>query len=205
MACPPCGGVTLVGNPLDLCDLKPRLTTPAYFVFWDCSTQLPDPITPENLEPLFSGGSLVMSSPLGNWEFADPVTQDYVLDSSRPPLQMISGRTITFQDSYAVTEALSPYGSDEYHNYDFWHDKYEKQSRLNYGIVYRNGDFKIARDPQGRLLFATIMAYLNYEFPGDNRGDAREYVNVTIDFMGDPLALTNKPVINLIDAGILQG
>lgn len=109
---------------------------------------------------------------------------------------------MTFNDKTSVTtSAASPSDINIYADYDFWQDKNDNQTRLNYGIVYCNGDVKIARDTDGTLLNASVSAILNYQ-KATNGGKSTEFKQVSIVFQGDPLALTNKPEFNLVDAGI---
>lgn len=197
-----CGDTTLIGNPQGNCDTSIRQTTISRFIFFECNTVLPDPITDENIAPLFADGNIVWSQPLADIVVGDPTYETLVISDCIPPFQYVSTRAITFNDKTSVTtSANSPSEINVYADYDFWQDKLDNQSRLNYGVVYCNGDVKIARDTDGSLLTASITAVLNYQKPTGG-GKNTEFKQVSITFQGDPLALTNKPEFNLVDAGI---
>lgn len=197
-----CGDTTLIGNPQGNCDTSFRQTTPSRLIFWECNVTLPDPITDENIAPLFANGTIVWSQPLADIVFADPTYETLTLDDCRPPLQYVATREMTFNDKTSVTTAASsPAEINIYADYDFWQDKLDNQARLNYGIVYCNGDVKLARASDGTLLTAAVTAVLNYQKP-TNGGSSTEFKQISVTFQGDPLALTNKPEFNLVDAGI---
>lgn len=197
-----CGTIDLIGNPQSGCETSIRRKTISRFAFFSCTTDLPEPITNNNIKPLFDDGSIVASSPLANITLSDPQYEDVVVDDCTTPQRVIVSREITFQDRYSVVDnSGSPTTYDNYHDYDFWADKLQHQQKLNYMVIYCDGDVKVARDEDGNLLTASITAYLNQD-GGTNGGKKVEFKQVSINFNGDPLALTNKPEFNLELAGI---
>jgi hypothetical protein len=198
-----CGDTTLVGNPQTSCTTTVRKTTPNRVFFYLCDTTLPDPIDDTNIVPLFDNGEIVASMPLANVTFADPTYEEVIKDDCSVPDRFIVSREMTFEDRYAVaSSAGSPAVVTDYLDYDFWQDKLDNQTRLNYMIGYCNGDVKVARDTDGSLLTASITAVLNYQRPANAGGKSTEFKQVSILFQGDPLDLRNKPEFNLVDAGI---
>lgn len=198
-----CGDLTLITNPQANCETAIRQTTPSRFVFWACSANIPDTINTSNVAALFTNGTFVATSRLANVTWNDPTYEDIQVDDCNPPQQYITSREVTFEDRTAVTDdSDSPAIEDAYHDYDFWQDKLDNQTKLYYGTLYCNGDLKLAKDTAGNYLTARITAYLNYQRPGTGGGLFTEFKRVSILFNGDPLALTNKPVANIETAGV---
>lgn len=205
MACPSqCGDIDLVGNPQSGCETSLRRDTPSRILFFACTTTLPDPITDVNIAPLFADGSIVASSPIANGEWGEPTYEDIQVDDCSVPQKVLTNRVWTFQDRTAVSETSgSPAVTDEFHDYDFWVDKLNNQAKLNFMVAYCSGDVKVARAADGSLLTASITSYLNYDTPATAGAPKIEYKQVEVTFNGDPLAMTNKPEFNYIDAGII--
>lgn len=198
-----CGDIDLIGNPQTDCEVSLRQTTPSRFAFFGCTTTLPDPITDVAIKALFDDGTIVASSELANVEFADPTTEDITISDCKPPLRQIVSREVTFEDRTAISRtAGSPATTDPFFDYDFWQDKLDNQGKLNYMVIYCNGDVKIARDKDGNLLSATMQGWLNYQRPGTAGNKSTEFKRLSILFDGDPLAMYNKPEFNYIEAGI---
>lgn len=198
-----CSDITLVRNPQENCEVTTRRDTPSRLIFFECNTTLPDPITNENIKPLFDSGAIVASMELAQVTFGDPTYEEIIVSDCRPPERYVATRSMTFQDLNAVTYGVSsPSEDDPYFDYDFWDDKQRNQRRLNYGVAYCSGDVRLARAADGSLLTASITAILNYQRPTAG-GASTEFKQVEIVFQGDPLALTNKPEFNLIEAGII--
>lgn len=204
MACPAsCGDIVLVGNPTADCNVSRRETTPARLAFFGCDVTLPDPIQ-GNIAALFDDGTIVVSRPLANVTFNDPDTQDIIMDDCSPSLSLVTGRTLTFQDRYAisVTEG-SPAVANTFWDYDFWLDKQDQQFNIRAMIIYCNGDVRIPVDRDGNPLILTVYPFINYERPANQGGVFVEFKNVTIRFNGDPLGLNIKTAFNLTDEGIV--
>lgn len=198
-----CGDITLISNPTSDCETSVRQTTPSRLFFWPCNANIPTTINTSNIAALFSDGTFVATSRLANVAWNDPTYEDVIVDDCNPAQQILVSREVTFEDRTAVTsDAASPAIEDEYHDYDFWQDKLDNQTKLYYGVIYCNGDVKLAKDTSGNYLTARLTAYLNYQRPGTGGGLMTEFKRVSVLFNGDPLALTNKPVANLDDAGV---
>lgn len=198
-----CGSDTLVSNPIANCDADLRLTTPARLFFFTCDTTLPSPITNANMLALFNSGDIVASMPLSNVVFGDVTYEDVQKDDCQPPTKVPVSRELTYEDKYGVADTNSP-STGEYLDYDFWQDKMDKQTRLNYMIAYCNGDVKIARlKGSDTLLSAAMTVQLNYQKPQTAGNASVEIKKASVVFQGDPLDLRNKPEFNYIDAGIV--
>lgn len=202
--CPSSCATDLISNPDGNCILSVRKKTLSRISFLDCSVDIPDPITDENIAALYTDGSIVLSSELSNVLLTDPTYEDVPISDCRPNLQLLVGREMTFEDRIAieVTEG-SPAALNKYKDYDFWQDKLDNQTKLNYILHYCDGDSVVARDALGNLLTARITGYLNWQKPATNGSGNVEFKRISVLFNNDPLAMYNKPEFNLITAGIL--
>lgn len=203
MALCPAGCTTsLLPNPPEACTPTKRLTTPSRLIFFPCSVDLPDPITNENIAPFFEDGSIVASMPLSEMVFNAPNFEEIRMADCYPSERYVATRELTFQDKYAVTgDAGSPPAETAYFDYYFWNDKQQNKQRLRYMIAYCNGDVKVARDENGNYLTADLVVYLDY-IRSASGGQSVEFKSGSVIFQGDPVALSNVPEFNLIDAGI---
>jgi hypothetical protein len=203
-SCPSnCGDITLLTNPQTDCNTSLRQTTPSRFVFFACNSAIPDVINTSNVATLFTNGIFVASSPLANLTWNDPEYEEVPVDDCSVPYRYISRRGATFEDRVSVTaDSDSPAIENSYFDYDFWQDKIDNQQKLFYGVLYCNGDLKLAKDSAGGYLTASLTVYLNYQRPGQQGGVFTEFKRGEIIFNGDPLALTNKPVANIEEAGV---
>lgn len=205
MACPAaCGDITLIRNPLTDCQLTTREDTLSRIAFFDCNTTLPDPITGAAMKALFDNGTIVVSSKLANITWDDPATEDYVISECDPAQQRIVGRTMNFEDRFAISSVTgSPAVTDPYFDYKFWQDKIDNQAVVNYLLIYCNGNVRFPRDRNGNPLGASINAFINYQKPQTQGGQWMEFKRGIIRFAGDPLAFhTATPIFNHSDAGI---
>lgn len=198
-----CGSSTLVAYPQSSCDADLRFDTPARIFFFLCTTTLPSPITNANMLALFNSGDIVASMPLSNVEFGDVTYEEVQKDDCQTPTKIPVSRPLTFQDKYGVADTNSP-STGEYLDYDFWQDKLDNQTRLNYMVAYCNGNVKIARkEGTDTLLTASITSVLTYQKPQTAGNQSVEVKQVEMVLNGDPLDLRNKPEFNYIDAGIV--
>lgn len=204
MPCPSsCGDFTLLGNPEASCTVDIRQKSPSRFFYYPCNVTLPDPITPENIAPLFEDGTIVASSELANFTVNDPATDDVVISDCRPALPVVSSREIIAEDRIRVElTSGSPATTNMYFDYDFWQDKTEHQFQMNAMIAYCDGDVIIPVDINGNPLTFTMLAYLNWQRPATQGGASIEFKRITMRFQGDPFALHIKPSFNWITAGI---
>jgi len=204
MACPSsCGDITLIANPETNCDTSLRQTTPSRFVFFACNSPIPDIINTSNVASLFESGVFVASSPLANLTWNDPEYEEVIIDDCSVPFRYITRRGATFEDRVAVgADTDSPAIANLYFDYAFWQDKLDNQQKLFYGILYCNGDLKLAKDKDGNYLTASLTIFLNYQRPGTQGGVFTEFKQGEIIFNGDPLGLTNVPVANIVEAGV---
>lgn len=196
-----CEDITLIGNPV-VCEFEPRITRPSRLLFFNICDTLPDPLTDVSAPPLFADGTIVASMPLANFVFNEPTYEDRLIDDCSVALPFLVSREATFQDRVAVDAiSVSPF-TGAYFNYDFWQDKFEKQTQLGTMILYCNGDVKVARDENGTPLTSVMRLYLDYENPSNGGSRSIEFINGSLTWNGDPLALTNKPEFNTVEAGI---
>lgn len=199
-----CDDITLIGLPTENCVPSLRQTTPSRLFFFPCSTVLPDPL-PGNIKPLFDDGTIVYSSALANIAFEDPAFDDVLYDECSPVDKVVSTRTMTFEDRFAIskTTVTSPAGTDPYFDYKFWADKQKNRFTMRYMIGYCNGDVIIPADELGNYLTASLTIYRAYQKPQTQGGKWIEFKKATITFQGDPIGLTVEPSFNLTTEGIV--
>lgn len=198
-----CGPIDLISNPTADCQTAQRYTNPDRLFFFGCDVDLPDPITNIGMKNLVDSGLVVFTSPLANINFGEPTIEEIQISDCNPNLKIITGRQLTAEDRIKISlDDGSPALTAAYKDYEFWQDKQNQQFSLRAGISYCNGDAKIAKDQDGNYLTLSVLVYLNYQRPSQSGGRFVEFKNITIDFNGDPLALTNVPEWNWITAGI---
>lgn len=206
MQCPAaCGDITLLSNSATGCAPTRREKTLSRIAFFLCSTTLPEPLE-GNIKPLFDSGDIVASMPLANIVLNDPNISEIMMDECSPMDRKTDTREITFEDRFAVTKTLttSPVTTDAYWDYDFWQDKLNNQTALNYMLIYCDGDVVIPKNPNGSLMKATLFVYLSAQKPTTQGGSWIEFKRGSIIFQGDPWSLTTaKPAFNLNDEGII--
>lgn len=190
----------LIANPDGDCVLAIRKKTISRLSFFVCSTDLPDPMDDAAILALYNDGSIVLSSELANITLDDPTYEDVIVSACRVAQRVVVSRQMTFEDRVAITFS-SP--ANAYHDYAFWNDKLTNQTKLNYIVHYCDGDSVIARGDTGTLLTASITAFLNWQKPATQGAGDIEFKSITVNFNGDPLALSNVPEFNLYTAGIL--
>lgn len=199
-----CQNLVLIGNPPDQCIQDFRNKTLSRIGFYPCPITLPDPITNNGIKALFDDGTIVVSSPLGNINWADPTTEEIPIDECSPARTIITGRELTAEDRIAITHLSgSPATVDDELDYDFWDDKVQNQALMNTMLFFCDGDVVIPKDRNGNPLRATMLVYISYQKPQTQGGQWTEFKRIIIRFNNDPLAFyTAKPAFNYIDAGI---
>lgn len=196
-----CTPPAILANPSGTCVISPRRTTPSRIFFYACQTTLPNPVTNANMLAMYQAGTLVPSVELTNMVFEAPNFENIQLSDCRPPLELISTRTITFEDRTGIIDNTASPTYNLFADYDFWFNKISNNQQLNYMIAYCNGDVKIPVDANGFPLFATLSGYLDYIKAQQAGGASTETKKMKLVFQGDPLALNIKPAFNFINAG----
>lgn len=197
-----CTPATLLKNPALNCSADVRRTTPSRIFFYACQTPLPNPVTNANMLAMFNAGTLVPSVELTNIVFEAPNFETLQLSDCRPPRNIISTRSITFEDRYGIIDNSASPVYNNFEDYDFWFNKISNSEQLNYMIGYCNGDVKIPVDINGNPLYATLSGYLDYIKAQAAGGSSTETKKLTLAFQGDPLSLNIKPLWNFINAGL---
>ncbi|KAB1228454.1 hypothetical protein [Chryseobacterium viscerum] len=202
-----CVDFDLVKKEID-CILKEREANIRSFGFYKSSTVLPNPLTVAAIkeliapaDPLTTKPGLVFSNELANVTVADPQIAERKLSDSRPPVETVESREITFQDRLAVdvTEASKLIFKD----YEFWKDKKEHHTVLNYVIAMSDGRLIVPRQQNSLAgMAASFSIFLNFE--AKNQGGAYEFKQGKIKFLGDPLDFV-QPDINLNDIPEIKG
>ncbi len=196
-----CADFEMVDVKAAACKIEYRKVNIRCLAFYKCDVKLPQPLTPSALEALVTAGAIVFSNELVNVTVADPTYEERKLSDSRPAEQEIVERQITFEDRIKVETTGA--GANLFLDYDFWQDKLEHRSQLNYAFVMNNGDVVAPVDDYGVGLPATFQMHRNFE--NLSRGGAIEIKAGTLTFQGDPLSMKYKPIINLNEVASLAG
>lgn len=201
MACPTtCGAITLVKRA-DSCILKERVTSPAYFAFIACDETLPDPIKGA-IKPLFDSGAIVVSPPLGGFEFGEPSTVNTNLANCLPTSKIIVGRTIKFTDRTSTTTTSgSPAVTDKFADLPFWADKLNLSGMYYMMQIHCNGDAYLPRNGSS-LIPCTLTGYIDYETKDEASNFIVQVKRFEVNFIGDPYAF-NAPDFNIFEEGIV--
>jgi hypothetical protein len=189
------------------CVLEEREVNPRSVGFYKASTVLPQPLTEAALKELIAPTDpatkpgLVFSNELANVTFSDPTTSERKLSDSRPPTEIIESRELTFQDRIGVT--VNEASKTIFKDYEFWKDKKEHATVLNYVIAMSDGRLVVPRQKNSAAgMPATFNVFLNYE--AKTQGGAFEFKQGKIKFLGDPLDFV-QPDINLNDIPEIAG
>ncbi|ROI05455.1 hypothetical protein EGI16_03450 [Chryseobacterium sp. G0240] len=202
-----CQDFDLVPKESD-CTIEEREVNIRSIGFYKSSTVLPYPLTAAALKELIAPADpattkpgLVFSNELANVTFADPQVAERKVSDSRPPIEAIESREVTFQDRIAVnvTEASKIIFKD----YEFWKDKKEHSTVLNYVFAMSDGRLIVPRQQNSLAgMSASFSMFLNFE--AKNQGGAYEFKQGKIKFLGDPLDFV-QPDINLNDIPEIKG
>lgn len=196
-----CTPATILANPSGLCVTDFRRTLPSRIFFYACQTTLPNPVTNANMLAMYNAGTLVVSVELVNMVFEAPAIEALQISDCRPPKEVVSTRTITFEDRTGIIDNTNSPTYNLYADYDFWFNKISNSETLNFMIGYCNGDVKIPVDSNGLPMYATLSGYLDYIKAQAGGGASTETKKMKLVFQGDPLALNIKPAFNFINAG----
>jgi len=197
-----CTPPTLVANPVGLCVANFRKTTPSRIFFYACQNVLPNPVTNANMLAMYNAGTLVPSVELTNIIFETPTFESLQISDCTPPQDIVSTRTVNFEDRTGIIDNTASPTYNLYADYDFWFNKITNNQVLNYMIGYCNGDVKIPVDVNGNPLRATLSGFLDYIKAQQAGGASTETKKLKLVFQGDPLALNIKPSWNWINAGL---
>ncbi len=151
---------------------------------------------------MFQAGTLVASVELANMIFEAPNFEQLQISDCRPPNEVVSVRTLTFEDRTGIIDNTASPTYNLYADYDFWFNKISNYQQLNYMIGFCNGDVKIPVTATGLPMYATLSGYLDYIKAQTAGGPSTETKKLKLVFQGDPLALNIKPSFNWINAGI---
>lgn len=196
-----CADFTMVEVHQASCEMTYRKINIRSIGFYKCDTALPSPLTATALADLYTAGGIVFSNELVNVQFGEPTYEERKLSDCRPAFEELVEREITFEDRIKVE--ITGATPNLFLDYDFWQDKIEHQANLSYVFVMCNGDLVAPVDDNGFGLQATFRMNLSYEVL--SRGGAIEFKAGSLKFLGDPLAMKYKPVINLNTVPELAG
>lgn len=189
----------LVPNRGDNCELQVRKRNIDRIGFYPCSITLPAPFDCTALETLKDNNQLVFTNPLANVEIADPEYDEQLIADCMPALQIVTNRTLTFQDKIKIDipASSSPVADAiPFYDYDFWGDKMEKRAILRYLIVYCDGTVEVPKDTNGNPMEANLNVFRSYERQGSGGNSyILEIKKGELRFKGDPLGF-NKPEVD---------
>lgn len=202
-----CADFSMIEIKDNACEQNYREATIRSIGFYKCDTVLPNPLTAEAIKELIKPTSpsakvgLVFSNELVNVQVGEPQTEEVKLSDSRPAKEEVVSREITFQDKIAVN--IERGGKDVFADYEFWKDKKEHSTRLNYVFALSDGRIIIPRQKNSNAgMPATLNVSLNFE--QKSQGGAIEVKQGKIKFLGDPFDFV-QPDINLNDIPEIAG
>jgi hypothetical protein len=204
-----CTDVTLTPMPAGSCEPKRRKRGLKRLIMFPCSLDLPSPLTCDNLLALVESNQVVISNDLVNSEFADPEIESYQISDCSPSIDEVVGRVLTVEDHIAVDLVEGISGSQAFGDLRFWGNKKKNALVLRYGFVWCDGTLEIPREyAEPRESGAPLAATLNvFRVPvrttTGNQNNIYEIKRATINFKGDPLALTEDyaPDLDLNESG----
>lgn len=186
-----CVGDPLTDMPQD-CNVQPRKRNVDKIGFFQCTTDIPSPLSCEAYQALIAGGDLVFSNSIASAEFGDPQFTAVQMSECLPAQQLTTGRQLTVDDKIAVTipaEGETP--AIPYFDYAWWKNKKQASATLRMGILYCDGTFEVMKDENGNPMPFTFTLYrVNNR---DNAGsDTQAPLIIEIkrgifNFAGDPL------------------
>lgn len=201
-----CDDFDLIENEND-CVLEEREANVRSVGFYKSSTVLPNPLTEAAIKELIAPTDpatkpgLVFSNELANVTLGDPQEAERKISDSRPPTTVIESREITFQDRIGVNVTES--SKIIFKDYEFWKDKKEHSTVLNYVFAMSDGRLIVPRAPNSNAgMPASFNVFLNFE--AKNQGGAYEFKQAKIKFLGDPFDFV-QPDINLNDIPEIKG
>lgn len=195
-----CGSIDLLA-PITSCELKERVTAPSRLHFIACDADLPDPLSGA-IAALYSSGSVVVSPPLGGWDFSEPDYVDTNISTCSPVKRTIVSRTLKFTDRTSVSAMTgSPATLDKFADLPFWADKIAKNGLYYVAIEHCNGDVYLPRTSSGQLITATLDGYVDYEVKDESSNYIVQVKRFTLKYQGDPFGF-NAPDYNTITEGI---
>lgn len=211
--CTELGLVAQATNPICYTD-PTRKNGIARVGFFKCSTEIPNPLTCSTLSTLVTAGNVVFTSELANVTFGEPQFNNVKLSDCQPPLRLVAGRQMTFDDKIAVRLAAIPAEDEEadpipanpYFDRDFWKNKQQLSQQLRAIIVYCDGMIEVPRDENGDPIALNVTVYRDMDRTTVGDDDViTEVKRIQIDFKGDPLEM-RAPEVDLSDgacSGIL--
>lgn len=197
-----CAPLTLIGLPTSNCATDLRRKTLGRLGMFPCTTELPSPITGAGMKALFDDGTIIATSELANIVPEAPQTEALQISDWRPARDIVTTRTITFEDRLGVAKTSgSPATTDSFFDYSFWLDKLRNYDKIYYLLMYNDGDVVIPTDINGNPLFSSLSGYVDYLRAQQAGGLSTELKKFKLTFVGDPLYFI-KPAFNWITAGI---
>ena len=190
----------------DACELGVRKANLRAIGFYKCDTVIPNPLTEASLTALLAPTApalpgAVISNELANVQIGEPQMTQTKISDSRPELEVIESREITFQDRIKVD--VTVLSQTVFKDYDFWRDKKEHATRLNYFLVMSDGRVIVPReDNSNNGMAASFGVFLNYET--QQGGGGIEFKQGKLKFLGDPFDMSQSTV-NLNNIPALAG
>lgn len=200
-----CTDVVLSNNPTGDCpNTGFRKLTPSRVVFALCNVTLPNPYTNANTAPLLTSGQISFSSPLANFQLADPEQQDVLISDCMPALKVTTKRSFTAEDRIKI-ELKDGEGvvTDAYFDYKYWKNKKQNKLLLRFGIMMCNGDVYWAKDENGNLIEGSFNAFVSFLNLGEGLGTI-ELKKIEVSVQGDFLDF-NEPDFNAYQLGLAIG
>ena len=148
------------------------------------------------LTTLLAANKIGASGKLKNFLFGDPQTADQSFADCDPTQQIITGRSLTFEDWNAFQE-LDEEGAvtDEYADRAFWR-AIKADGKFNWGYTTCDGKLYLFTNAAGTAFMTGTLSLVK----GEDRTAANYVYEVkrgTINFLGDPEETLPAPFIDL--------
>lgn len=150
------------------------------------------------LTTLLAAGKIGATGKLKNFLFGDPQTADQSFADCDPTTQIITGRSLTFEDWNAFKtydEETTTLVTDEYADRSFWR-AIKADGKFNWGYTTCDGKLYLFTNVEGTSFMTGTLTLVK----GEDRTAANSVYEVkrgTINFLGDPEETLPAPFIDL--------
>lgn len=198
-----CAGDTTIPSIADiLCgQIQPRDEKKSKLFIARCDVSIPTGIPSAiaaSLTTLLAAGKIGASGKLKNFLFGDPQTAEQSFADCDPATQIITGRSLTFEDwnAFQTLDDEDPeIVLDEYADRTFWRT-IKADGKYNWGYTTCDGKLYLFTNVPGTAFMTGTLTLIK----GEDRSAANYVYEVkkgTINFLGDPEETLPAPYIDL--------
>lgn len=192
-------GLDAVQLPDNCGDVVKRNEVKSKLLAFRCDVALPTGTgnaIADAIEAMINAKTLAWTGKLRAFDFADPETTDITDADCLPSYPQVTGRVLSFEDlnTYEVDDAG---GASPYYDRDFWANLVQNR-KWNWAFTTCDGQLYPLLLPDGTNWMTGILT----AFRTDDKAVANQRLEMKkghVKFLGDPLAIFPKPLINLSD------